>query len=164
MRVNVRKARDFALERHGEQKYGELPYVYHLDMVYEIVLAAGLDEDYLMASYLHDILEDTNTTKEELATKFNPRVAEMVDSVSGFGNSRKEKKACMIAKLNKFPEGINLKMADRYANMKESLSIPGMFDMYVKELEQYMPLFEKGSSLLLAQINSLVQPKKLKLN
>lgn len=158
MKNRILKARQFAIEKHGEQKYGELPYIYHLDMVYQITLDAQLDEDYQVAAYLHDILEDTNTTKKDLEDLFGHRVAKLVDSVSGKGETRKEKKQCMLAKLNDFPEGINLKMADRYANMKESLDIPKLFKMYEAELAEYLPLFEKGNQYLLYLIKGLSLP------
>ena len=158
MNERVLKARKFAIERHGEQMYGDKPYIYHLDMVYQITLDAQLDEDYQVAAYLHDILEDTNTTKEELESIFGKRVTRLVDSVTGKGETRKEKKQCMLAKLNEFPEGVNLKMADRYANMKESLHIPKLFKMYEAELAEYLPLFEKGNQYLLALIKGLSLP------
>lgn len=160
MNEKILKARKFAIEKHGKQMYGDKPYIYHLDMVYQIALNAQLDEDYQVAAYLHDILEDTNVTKEELESIFGKRVAQLVDSVTGYGETRKEKKQCMLAKLNDFPEGISLKMADRYANMKESLDIPKLFKMYESELAEYMPLFEKGNQYLLGLINSLSLPQK----
>jgi (p)ppGpp synthase/HD superfamily hydrolase len=158
MNERILKARKFAIERHGDQKYGELPYIYHLDMVYETALAFNLDEDYQVAAYLHDTLEDTKTTKKELEEIFGKRVAEMVFSVTGEGETRKDKKASMIRKLEAFPEGINLKMVDRYANMKESLHIPKLFKMYESELEAYAPLFEKGNEELYKLILSLKLP------
>jgi (p)ppGpp synthase/HD superfamily hydrolase len=163
MNEKILKARQFAIKRHGEQKYGELPYIFHLDMVYQIVLDAKLDEDYQIAAYLHDVLEDTNTTKEELTSLFGERVTALVDSVTGHGKTRKEKKQVMLNKLNAFPDGIPLKMADRYANMKESLNIPKLFEMYVGELKDYLPLFEKSNQYLLELIKGLSLPsKKLK--
>ncbi len=156
----ISKARKFAIERHGNQMYGNLPYIFHLDMVYGITVDLGLDEDYQVAAYLHDVLEDTATSKEELETIFGKRVANLVFSVTGEGETRKEKKASMIKKLNDFPEGINLKMADRYANMKESLSIPKLFKMYADELVSYLPLFEKGEPRLLNMIKGLSLEKK----
>jgi len=156
----ILKARKFALERHGNQMYGDKPYIFHLDMVYEITKNLGFDEDYQVAAYLHDVLEDTKTTKDELCSIFGQRVANMVFSVTGEGETRKEKKASMIKKLNEFPEGINLKMADRYANMKESLHIPKLFKMYEAELKEYLPLFEKGNVILLEWMKGLsLNPK-----
>jgi (p)ppGpp synthase/HD superfamily hydrolase len=160
MNEKILKARQFAIERHGEQKYGELPYIYHLDMVYQIVLDAKLDEDYQIAAYLHDILEDTNTTKEELTLLFGERIARLVDSVTGHGETRKEKKQVMLNKLQALPDGVPLKMADRYANMKESLNIPKLFEMYAKELNDYLPLFEKSNQYLLGLIKELSLPSK----
>lgn len=164
MNERILKARQFAIERHGNQKYGDLPYIYHLDMVYQIVLDAKLDEDYQIAAYLHDVLEDTATTKEELELLFGKRVTQLVNSVTGVGETRKEKKQSMLIKLKDFPDGIALKMADRYANMKESLQIPKLFKMYESELADYLPLFENSNEYLLGLIKSLsLHQKNLKI-
>lgn len=160
MNEKIQKARKFAIERHGEQKYGEYPYVYHLDMVYEVVVSIALEEDYQMAAYLHDVLEDTDTSKEELESIFGVRVTELVFAVTGVGENRKEKKASMIKKLEAYPDGINLKMADRLANMEQSLKYPKMFKMYESELNEYKYLFEKGNKNLFEKIKSLSLPKQ----
>lgn len=164
MNKRVQEARKFAIERHGSQMYGEKPYIYHLDMVYEIVNSLNLGEDYEVAAFLHDAMEDTNTTKEEIALRFGLNVAELVFSVTGEGNSRKERKESTIRKLNAFHDGINLKMADRLANMQSSVDIPKLFDMYKNELSDYLELFQKGDQELLRQIQQLVTPKKMKPN
>lgn len=162
MSERIKLARKFAIEKHGVQMYGDKPYIYHLDMVYEIAKAFNLDEDYQVAAYLHDTLEDTDTTRKELEEKFGKRVANMVHSVTGEGANRKEKKASMIEKLKAFPEGILLKMIDRFANMKESLQIPKMFKMYEAELSDYEELFSKTHIVLFEQMKGLSLARKPK--
>lgn len=164
MNLKVKQARDFAIERHGTQAYGDKPYIYHLDMVYQIALDAGLDEDYLIAAYLHDTIEDTKTTKEELAKLFGENVANLVDAVSGTGATRKEKKESMIKKLQAFPKAINLKMIDRLANMRESVNMPKLLKMYINELPDYLPLFEEGNSYLHQELKGFLAERKMKLN
>lgn len=164
MKNKVLEARKFAIEKHADQKYGNHPYSYHLDMVYAIVCEANLGEDYEVAAYLHDSLEDTQTTKEEIKEKFGGHVAEMVCSVTGVGANRKEKKLNMIKKLEEFNPGINLKMADRLANMcqcKEDNQ--KKFDMYVKELNDYAELFSKGNEFLLTKLEMFLPTQKLKI-
>jgi (p)ppGpp synthase/HD superfamily hydrolase len=163
MSDKVSSAKNFAIEKHGNQLYGDKPYIYHLNMVYEIVLKINLDEDYQIAAYLHDCLEDTNTTKKELESKFGKRVSDMVYSVTGEGDSRVEKKNSMLKKLEKFPEGINLKMADRLANMLQCKSDGSRkLEMYIKEMPSYMGLFSKGNEELLIDLISLTKVKKFK--
>ncbi|NCQ51812.1 hypothetical protein GW796_07955 [archaeon] len=164
MNKTIQIARDFAIKKHGNKLYGVHSYVYHLDMVYEEAKILNLDNDYLVSSYLHDLLEDTNTTKKEIELLFNKRVSDMVDSVSGGGLNRKEKKISMINKLMDFKDGINLKMIDRFVNMRESkLNNEKLFNMYVKELDDYNQLFKMGDLRILDKINKLLIPtQKLK--
>ncbi len=163
MNDKVSSAKNFAIEKHGNQLYGTKPYVYHLNMVYEIVLKINLDEDYQMAAYLHDCLEDTNTTKKELESKFGKRVSDMVYSVTGEGTSRVEKKNSMLKKLEDFPEGINLKMADRLANMLQCKSDGSKkLEMYINEMPSYIDLFSKGNEKLLEKLINVTPTKKIK--
>jgi len=63
-------AREFAIQKHGDQKYGDQPYVVHLDHVHEVLSRyyPGIMQAYRDAAYLHDVLEDTETTVEETLT------------------------------------------------------------------------------------------------
>ena len=69
----------FAAKKHGEQKRktGE-PYITHPIAVAEILMQIGMDADTVSAGLLHDTLEDTDTTEEEIATIFGKEVGEMV--------------------------------------------------------------------------------------
>jgi (p)ppGpp synthase/HD superfamily hydrolase len=70
----------FAIEAHGPQtrKGGDVPYVAHLLAVASLVLEAGGDEDMAIAGLLHDTIEDTDVTADDLVTAFGPRVAGIV--------------------------------------------------------------------------------------
>jgi len=62
-------ARDFAIQAHGDQKYGTKPYVYHLDQVAAICCTIKFhydSETLRTAAFLHDVLEDTKVTHAEL--------------------------------------------------------------------------------------------------
>ena len=75
------KAREFAEKAHGTQKYGDKPYVTHLDAVATWLRELGR-ADLENAGYLHDVLEDTKTTRAELETAFDSRTAERVAAVT----------------------------------------------------------------------------------
>ena len=82
------KALAFAVEKHGDKKRkasGE-PYGVHLKGAANVLLHLGLCapkfEDLLCAAYLHDTIEDTDTTYKELSDEFGTRVAQLVSSVS----------------------------------------------------------------------------------
>ena len=115
------KARSFAIEAHGEQKYGERPYLYHLDAV--AALAAPYGSEAETVAYLHDTAEDTLTTLEEIGQLFGPRIAACVALLTDEpGTNRKERKATTYAKLAKVhgPNELALvvKVADRLANVR----------------------------------------------
>lgn len=153
--------RTTAIKYHGTQLYGNKPYSYHLDMVYDIAVEFGLNDNYLMAAYLHDMIEDCGVDKHFILSISNLEVSEMVFAVSGEGNNRKERKLSMISKLENFPMAINLKMIDRLANMRESqLNNPKLFDMYLKELPDYLPLFEKGHPQIYLVLMQFLEPIK----
>jgi len=63
----MNKAREFAVKAHGDQMYGKFKYSYHLDQVKSELMKlehSGWDvhEDAYVVAYLHDVLEDTDTT------------------------------------------------------------------------------------------------------
>ena len=168
MKNIIEEARDFAIKKHNGQKYGEHDYVYHLDRVFKIAEEFNLDDRYKVAAYLHDVIEDTKTTKEEIKEKFGVWMSEVVDAVSGFGENRKERKANMIAKIKNFEDSINLKMIDRLANMRECYLNKNekLLNMYIKEIDDYEEIFSVGNKELFNAIkmfkNSVVENKKLK--
>jgi (p)ppGpp synthase/HD superfamily hydrolase len=160
----VEKARNYAIFLHGEQKFGEEPYYYHLDMVHDIVVEFGLDEEYEIAAYLHDLLEDTSITKQELIKEFGEDIADMVFCVSGFGKNRKEKQKNIYEKIQTNVKSINLKMCDRLANLRSSkLNKPKLFKRYCEEHELFNLdlIFSKGDLNLFKAIKFelTIQPK-----
>lgn len=83
----IKKAIQFAARKHhGQMRIsnsdGPLPYVTHLFSVALLVAEDGADDDVVTAALLHDTLEDTETTREEIVAAFNERVAVLVESVS----------------------------------------------------------------------------------
>lgn len=112
----VSKALDFARERHAGQKddSGLDYFTAHLQQVYFILKQVTNDEAILAAAYLHDTLEDTNTTYDELVSEFNKEVADLVSEVTHDG--QKDNKGYYFPRLNS-QKGIMLKFADRLSNL-----------------------------------------------
>jgi (p)ppGpp synthase/HD superfamily hydrolase len=138
MATNIDKARTFAIEAHGSQRYGNHPYAYHLDAVASIL--APLGEEAQIVGYLHDVLEDTSTSIEELREVFGERIANCVSLVSDEpGSNRKERKLKTNKKLaqvtNEDRLALLVKAADRLANLRMSAlgDAGSKLEMYRKE-------------------------------
>src|SRR5215469_17351678 len=79
--ARLREAADFAAAHHGDQQRPTgAPYTEHLLEALEVLVrGAGVtDPDILCAAVLHDVVEDTSGTLEDISTVFGPRVAELV--------------------------------------------------------------------------------------
>lgn len=112
-------ARDFAIKAHGEQKYGDEPYIVHLDAVAAILRGWGVTEgDLIDAAYLHDVLEDTDTGQHDLIERFGLRVTHIVEGCTGRGFSRAEAMASIYQKVATNGNAAVVKLADRIANVE----------------------------------------------
>ena len=69
-------------EHHGQLRKSGEPYIIHPLAVADIVADLGLDTDSVIAALLHDCIEDTPATHEDIAKKFGPTVAELVEGVT----------------------------------------------------------------------------------
>ena len=67
---------------HGQLRKSGEPYIIHPLAVAEIVAELDLDVDSVLAALLHDCIEDTESTHEEIAKRFGPTVAELVEGVT----------------------------------------------------------------------------------
>ncbi|SMY33838.1 GTP pyrophosphokinase rsh [Photobacterium malacitanum] len=133
-------AQAFAQERHGNQKYGEFPYSVHLDAVAKLAEPFGLDA--MIVAQLHDIIEDTNTSFNELAEYFGFTIADAVNYVTDVKLEDRAKRKLEInqrlAALNIEEEAARLalivKVCDRLANVRSSSkSSPRHYKMYQHE-------------------------------
>ena len=105
----------FAEQRHKGQVCDEgKPYFLHCKHVAGLLRGVTFDQDVIMAGYLHDTIEDTDTTYEELWDKFGKRVADLVMEVTHEG--KKDNYGFYFPRL-KSKEGILIKLADRMSNL-----------------------------------------------
>lgn len=123
----IKRAYDFAKEKHGNQlrKSGE-PYIIHPIQVAYILADLGLDDSTICAALLHDVVEDTDITNEELAKLFSKEIEELVDGVTKLGNlkytsaeeQQVENYRKMFLAMGKDIRVIIIKLADRLHNMR----------------------------------------------
>src|SRR5215212_1013782 len=113
-----------AAHRGQVRKSGE-PFVYHPLATADILADLRLDATTIAAALLHDVLEDTDLTREELETKFGQEVADVVDGVTklkripsgNFEEARAESLRKMIVAMSRDVRVIIIKLADRLHNM-----------------------------------------------
>ena len=125
----VSEAADFAARRHsGQQRKGRgsEPYVNHLAEVANLlsIAADGTDAELVAAGWLHDTIEDAETTREELAAKFGERVAALVVEVTDDMNlSQTERRQKQIEDApHKSPGAKLIKIADKVSNIRARIA------------------------------------------
>ena len=129
----IRKAFDFANEAHSgvKRRSGE-PYILHPIAVARIAAKEiGLGTKSVVAALLHDVVEDTDYTVDDIASLFSPKIASLVDGltkiseVMGADSSKQaESFRKMILTLADDVRVILIKIADRLHNMRTLESMP----------------------------------------
>ena len=130
---DVKAAFHFSDESHlGQYRQSGEPYITHPVAVAEICAGWKLDAQSIMAALLHDVIEDQGVAKIELAEKFGPKVAELVDGLSKLDKmefrSREEAQAenfrKMLLAMARDVRVIIVKLADRLHNMRTLGAVP----------------------------------------
>ncbi|MBF0695271.1 MAG: bifunctional (p)ppGpp synthetase/guanosine-3',5'-bis(diphosphate) 3'-pyrophosphohydrolase [Flavobacterium sp.] len=130
----IRKAFDYAVEAHKDQrrKSGEA-YIFHPIAVAKIVASEiGLGATSIAAALMHDVVEDTAVTVDDIAKAFNPKVAQIVEGLTKIAQVKKDLNISMQAEnfrkmlltLNDDVRVILIKLADRLHNMQTMASMP----------------------------------------
>ena len=123
----VVRAYYFAEKAHeGQYRRSGDPYITHPLAVANILVDMHMDYASLMAAMLHDVIEDTGVSKEQLAEEFSLEVAELVDGVSKIAQIKFESKAeqqaenlrKMMLAMTRDIRVILVKLADRLHNMR----------------------------------------------
>jgi (p)ppGpp synthase/HD superfamily hydrolase len=145
----VSEAADFAARRHsGMQRKGRgnEPYVNHLAEVANLLSAAtdGADAELVAAGWLHDTIEDTETTQQELAKTFGERVAALVVEVTDDMTLPKEERRQkqIVDAPKKSPEARLIKIADKISNIRARI-LPGPKQDERNDLIDYLDWAEK---------------------
>ncbi|HEX6982114.1 MAG TPA: HD domain-containing protein [Balneolaceae bacterium] len=152
------KAMVFAFEKHSEvnqkRKYSGKHYIVHPAAVAELVRSVPHTPQMLAAAWLHDTVEDTKTTLEEVRTLFGQEIyllVEMLTDVSkpedGNRRTRKEMDRQHSAKAS--PEAKTVKLADLIHNSRSIIEKdPGFAKVYLREMRDLLEVLKEGDSTL----------------
>ena len=155
------KAQQFAISKHGDQQYGVHPYSYHLNYVVNILTEYVYAEDdvIISAGWLHDTIEDTDTTHAMLVLEFGKEIADIVWSVSSEpGENRQAKFRNTAPKIISNKKALIVKLADRIANTEASLANnPKLYQMYVKEFTLFHELLYQDNLPMWERLIKLCQ-------
>ena len=123
----VNKAVEYARDKHSAQKRKDgSPYIIHPLAVAEIVAEMGLDTDAILGALLHDCIEDTDASFDDIAKQFGQTTAELVEGVTkltraNFSSSEQqqmENLRKMFMAMSKDIRVVLIKIADRLHNMR----------------------------------------------
>ena len=165
--ARIQRAYIYSAKQHEGQlrKSGE-PYMVHPICVAKIIAEMGLDEASICAALLHDTIEDTNTTVEEIQTLFGQDIAEIVDGVtklSGVNFSKREERQAesfrkLLVAMTKDMRVLLLKLADRLHNMRtlDHMSESSRERIAEETRDIYAPLADRlGISWLKSELDDL---------
>ena len=164
----ITKAFEFANKAHGgvKRRSGE-PYIMHPLAVARIVVnEIGLGSTSICAALLHDVVEDTDYTVEDIANEFNPKIASIVaglTKISGgiFGEGASAQAENFRKLILTIPEDVRvilIKMADRLHNMRTLGSMPPAKQLKITGETQYIyaPLAQRlGFFLIKTELENL---------
>lgn len=123
----IKKAYEIAREAHeGQFRRSGEPYIIHPVQVAKILYGLGMDSESMIAALLHDVVEDTELTKEDVKKDFGEDVAELVEGVTKLGKvplfTKEEQQAenvrKMLMAMSQDIRVIIIKLADRIHNMR----------------------------------------------
>lgn len=147
----VEKAYRLAEAAHGDQRrLSGVPYILHPTSVACILVELGMDTDSIVTALLHDVVEDTDHTLEEIKSEFGEDVANLVDGVTKISkipySNREEQQAENIRKMliamSNDIRVIIIKLADRLHNMRTIECMPEQKrrDKSLENMEVYAPI------------------------
>ena len=157
MSLTANQIKFYAAGAHAAQgqKYGDSPYFWHLNSVVEVLQEFGfIDDEYAIIGYLHDVIEDTGVTADDLlALGLDwPLVRSVMFLTDEGGFNRKTRKTNTYNRVKRDLStggratiiGVVVKWADRVANLRNCVSTEnvGLLKMYRKEAQAFRYVYQ----------------------
>ena len=169
--ARLARAVEFARLHHGDQRRKTgVPYLEHLLEALQVLVAgAGIaDPDVLVAAVLHDVVEDTPVTLDEVSAEFGPRVADLVGWVTIPALGPGETKSAYLRRLRDAPpDAVLVKLADRASNVQTLRNLPldqqrSYYEQtvsYIVPLAASQPWFAAWYAEWQAELADLAEPR-----
>lgn len=161
------QARRFATEIHAaagqRRKYTDEPYIVHPAAVVELVRSVTDDENMLAAAWLHDTVEDTRATLEDIAQQFGDEVAGLVGMLTDKKQPQaKNRAARKVAHFrhtaDASPAAQTIKLADIIDNTRAIVQYdPHFARVYLVEKQVQITLLREGSAELWRQAQVIIE-------
>ena len=158
----VDRARKFAIDKHRGQRYGKHQYIAHVVRVVAILVEFGYESDpvVMSAAWLHDILQETHTSREELQKAFGIPVSYVVWALTPeYGINRIDRLQGLIAKLKSSKAATIVKIADCIANIEfyKAKSDARMYLIHIKEILYLKEMLYRPKQKMCADLMPLWQ-------
>lgn len=163
----------FAFEKHSEigqkRKYSGRHYIVHPAAVADLVREVPHTQQMLAAAWMHDTVEDTTATLEEIHEIFGKEISALVEMLTDIskpedGNRRTRKEMDRRHTAKASPQGKTIKLADLIHNSKSIISEdPGFAKVYMQEMMDLLEVLKEGDSTLWKRAYRITQ-KYRKLN
>lgn len=163
----------FAIAAHQavgqKRKYTNEPYYYHVLNVAQMVKTYGFSEDMVCAAYLHDAVEDTTVSYEDISEWFGKNVANLVSGLTDVskaedGNRATRKAIDRAHTAEQSAECKTIKLCDLIDNAGSILQHDKKFArIYIKEKELLLEVLKEGDVRLWNVANDIVQKAKVEL-
>jgi (p)ppGpp synthase/HD superfamily hydrolase len=164
MKDIIEKAEQFAVQAHGPQKrkYSGEPYIVHPIEVSQIVRTVPHTNAMVAAAILHDVIEDTEATYDDVVVNFGVVIADLVNELTDVSKpedgNRAVRKALDRAHLAKASaDAQTIKLADVISNSKDiKENDPSFAKVYIPEMKALLEVLDKGDSELMKQAEKQV--------
>lgn len=163
----VKQARLFAIELHQRidqrRKYSNQPYDVHLKAVADIVSTVSADQEMIAAAWLHDTVEDTPATIEDIGREFGPCVAKLVEELTdisrpGDGNRGVRKGIDLRHSAQASIRGKTIKLADIIDNSRDiTRHDPKFARVFIKEARALLEVLQEADAALYRRTESVLQ-------
>lgn len=156
------RVKKYAKEKYAGLKYdGQDFFERHVLHVVSIVKMYGGTEDEIMAAYLHDVIEDTDATHEDIVLLFGEVIADIVSRLTDKkGKNRLDRHLNTYFILRRSTQATKVKLADRISNMERSIG-NSFAKVYMKEYTAFKFALYDGNHLdMWAKLDRLYEQLK----